>query len=65
MAPGAAGMAKAMNARPLTAEETQWFVRQSMLSPTYAVIMLRWDMLACDYRAEAKQIDGKLPVLGT
>ena len=59
----AAGLAKAMNARPLTAEETDWFVRQSMLSPTYAVIMLRWDMLACDYRAEAKQIDGKLPVL--
>jgi pimeloyl-ACP methyl ester carboxylesterase len=59
----AQGMAKAMNARPLSAEETGWFVRQSMLSPTYAVLLLRADMMLSDYRAEAKQIDGKLPVL--
>jgi pimeloyl-ACP methyl ester carboxylesterase len=59
----AQGMAKAMNARPLSAEETDWFVRQSMLSPTYAMLLLRADMMLLDYRAEAKQIDGKLPVL--
>jgi hypothetical protein len=59
----AATMAKAMNARPLTTEETDWFVRQSMLSPTYAMIMLRADMLVADYRAEAKLMDGKLPML--
>jgi non-heme chloroperoxidase len=56
-------MAKGMNARLLTAEESDWFVRQSMLSPTYAVLLLRADMLLSDYRAEAKQLDGKLPVL--
>jgi pimeloyl-ACP methyl ester carboxylesterase len=59
----AQGLAKAMNAQPLSAEDADWFVRQSMLSPTYAVLLLRADMMLVDYRVEAKQIDGKLPVL--
>jgi hypothetical protein len=34
-----------------------------MLSPTYVVLLLRADMMLCDYRAEAKLLDGKIPVL--
>src|SRR5262249_5344143 len=59
----AQGLAKAMNAQPLSAEDADWFVRQSMLSPTYAVLLLRADMMLVDYRVEAKQIDGNLRVL--
>jgi hypothetical protein len=60
---GTAGFFRSINARPVTADETGWFVRQSLLSPTYAMSMLLADMLVCDYRAEAKQMDSKLPVL--
>jgi pimeloyl-ACP methyl ester carboxylesterase len=60
---GTAGFFSSINSRSVTAEETDWFVRQSLLSPTYAMSMLLADMLVCDYRAEAKQMDGKLPVL--
>ena len=54
---------KFLNARDLTPEETEWFVRQQMLTPTYAMLLLRADFSFSDYRSEAKQIDGKLPVL--
>jgi len=57
------GMAKAMNARELSAEETDWFVRQAMLAPTYAMLSLRLDVLFSDYRPEAKLLDAKVPVL--
>jgi non-heme chloroperoxidase len=57
------GMAKGMNARELSADETSWFVRQAMLAPTYAMLLLRLDIAFSDYRAEAKLLDGKVPVL--
>jgi hypothetical protein len=56
-------MAKGMNARDLSPEETAWFVRQAMLAPTYAMQLLRLDLTFSDYRAEAKLLDGKVPVL--
>jgi non-heme chloroperoxidase len=54
---------KSMNARDVTPEESDWFVRQAMLCPDYAVLLLHADFLFSDYRPEAKAIDGKLPVL--
>ena len=39
------------------------FVRQAMLAPTYAMLLMRLDMTFSDYRVEAKQLDGKVPVL--
>ena len=57
------GMAKAMNARELSADETTWFVRQAMLAPTYAMQQLRLDSLFSDYRPEAKLLASKVPVL--
>jgi non-heme chloroperoxidase len=58
-----AGFFKFMNARDVTPEETDWFVRQVSLSPTYAVLLLQADFLLSDYRPEARAIDSKLPVL--
>jgi non-heme chloroperoxidase len=57
------GMFKFMNGRDVTPEESDWFARQAMLSPDYAVLLLQSDFLFSDYRPEAKAIDGKLPVL--
>jgi len=57
------GMAKAMNARELSPDETSWFVRQAMLAPTYAMLLLRLDSLFSDYRPEAKLLASKVPVL--
>jgi pimeloyl-ACP methyl ester carboxylesterase len=54
---------KFMNARDVTPEEIDWFVRQQALCPPYAALLLQADWLFSDYRAEAKGIDGKLPVL--
>jgi non-heme chloroperoxidase len=56
-------LATMMNARELTPQETDWFVRQAMLTPTYAMLALRLDWTFSDYVTEAKQMDGKLPVL--
>lgn len=56
-------LAQRMNARPLTPAETDWFIRQAMLTPTYAALLLRADMLFSDYRLVAKDVDGKVPIL--
>ena len=56
-------MAKGMNGRELSPDETNWFVRQAMLAPTYAMLLLRLDITFSDYRAEAKLLDSKVPVL--
>jgi len=56
-------MAKAMNARELSADEMTWFVRQAMLAPTYAMLQLRLDSLFSDYRPEARLLANKVPVL--
>jgi hypothetical protein len=34
-----------------------------MLAPTYAMLLLRLDITFSDYRAEAKLLDSKVPVL--
>ena len=49
--------------RDATPEEADWVFRQRMLSPDYAVLGLQAELMFSDYRAEAKAIDGKLPVL--
>jgi pimeloyl-ACP methyl ester carboxylesterase len=54
---------KFMNARDVTPEETDWFIRQQALCPPYGALLLSADWLFSDYRPEAKAIDGKLPVL--
>lgn len=54
---------KFMNAREVSPQEADWFIRQNMLTPTYAALLLHADFLFVDYREEARKIDGKLPVL--
>jgi non-heme chloroperoxidase len=56
-------LAPMMNARELTPQEIDWFVRQGMLTPTYAMLALRLDWTFSDYAAEVKALDGKLPFL--
>lgn len=58
-----AELAAIMNARELSADEIDWFVRQAMLTPTDAMLALRLDWTFSDYTAEAKAMDGKIPVL--
>jgi non-heme chloroperoxidase len=49
--------------RPLTTEETNWLVDVSLRTPTYVALLLFYDARMADYTAEAKIIDGKIPVL--
>jgi pimeloyl-ACP methyl ester carboxylesterase len=49
--------------RPLTEAEKNWFVDQMVKTPTYAAVLLNYDGTLADYTAEAKMIDGKIPVL--
>ena len=51
-----------MIGRNSTPEESDWFFRQRMLSPDYVVLALQAELMFSDYRAEAKAIDGKIPV---
>jgi pimeloyl-ACP methyl ester carboxylesterase len=52
-----------MVTRPLTEEENNWLVDVSMKTPTYAAVSLFFDVAMADYTAEAKMIDGTIPVL--
>ncbi len=54
---------KSINARDVTPLEADWFLRQSMLTPSFAMLALETDSTFSDYRPEAKALDGKLPVL--
>jgi non-heme chloroperoxidase len=54
---------QSMVTRPMSAEENNWFVDQMMKTPSYVAVLLNYDGNMADYTAEAKMIDGKIPVL--
>jgi non-heme chloroperoxidase len=54
---------QSMVTRPVTEEERTWFVDELLKTPTYAAVSLLFDGNVADYTAEAKAIDGKIPVL--
>jgi len=54
---------QSMVTRPMTKEEKNWLVDVSMKTPTYVAVLLDYDVKMADYTAEAKMIDGKIPVL--
>jgi pimeloyl-ACP methyl ester carboxylesterase len=49
--------------RPLTSQESDWWVGQCLQTPTYVSVLLDIETDAVDYREEAKAIDAKIPVL--
>jgi pimeloyl-ACP methyl ester carboxylesterase len=57
------GFVKFLNARDLTPAEVEWFSRQALLTPTYAMLTLFLDARFSNYLPEAKQLDGKVPTL--
>ena len=54
---------QSMVTRPLTEEENNWLVDESMKTPTHVMVLLDYDANIADYTGEAKMIDGKIPVL--
>lgn len=54
---------QSMVTRILTTDEKNWLVDVSMKTPTYATVSLIFDLMMADYRAEARMIDGNIPVL--
>ncbi len=49
--------------RKITAEELSWILDQVQKTPNYVATLLAADGAFADYTAEAKMIDGKIPVL--
>ena len=58
-----AGFVPTMMKRPMTQEEISWATDQMLKTPTYAAALLAADCAFADSTAEAKAIDGKVPVL--
>jgi non-heme chloroperoxidase len=54
---------QSMVTRPLTEEEKNWWVDQLLKTPTSVAVLLNYDGKLADYTAEARMIDGKIPVL--
>lgn len=54
---------QAMVTRPVTEDEKTWFTNELLKTPTYVAVSLMMDGYLADYTAEAKAIDGKIPVL--
>ncbi len=54
---------QSMVTRPLTDGEKKWFIKQMLQTPTSVTLQLDYDGSMADYSAEAKAIDGKIPVL--
>lgn len=54
---------QSMVTRPMTEKEKEWFVDELMKTPSYVAVLLDYDGSMADYSAEAKMIDGKIPVL--
>ncbi|MEM7051314.1 MAG: alpha/beta hydrolase [Acidobacteriota bacterium] len=59
----AEGLARWMTARDLEEEELRWVVDQSLATPTEAALSLMVDTMLLDYTAEARSLDGRVPVL--
>lgn len=57
------GFLQSMVTRPLTGAEVNWFTDQLMETPIPVAVLLDYDGQMADYTAEAKAIDGKIPVL--
>jgi pimeloyl-ACP methyl ester carboxylesterase len=57
------GLLKALNARDLTPDELGLLTRQAMLTPTYATLAEFFGFTFGNYLPEAKQLDGKIPML--
>ncbi|MEO8628507.1 MAG: alpha/beta hydrolase [Betaproteobacteria bacterium] len=57
------GFIPTMTQRKMPQAELDWVLDQSLKTPTYAATLLAADDSFSDYRAEARAIDGKLPVL--
>lgn len=55
--------AQSMVTRALTAQQRDSLVTEMMRTPTYAALLLDYDGSLADFSAEAKAIDGKIPVL--
>ena len=49
--------------RQFTEDELSWLIDEVMKTPNYAALQLEVDGMFADYSAEAKMIDGKIPVL--
>ena len=47
----------------MTEDEKDWFVDQTMKTPTHAAILLDYDGNLADFTEEARLIDGNIPVL--
>jgi non-heme chloroperoxidase len=54
---------QSMVTRPMTEEEKDWFVDQTLKTPTYVALLLGFDGNLPDFTNEARMIDGKIPVL--
>jgi non-heme chloroperoxidase len=52
-----------MVTREVTEEEMSWLLDEVMKTPNHAALELEVDGMFADYSAEAKMIDGKIPVL--
>ena len=57
------GFIGSMVTRDVTEDEMSWLVDQVMKTPNHAALELEVDGMFADYSAEAKMIDGKIPVL--
>jgi len=59
----AEGLARWMTARDLSEEEIRWIAEESLKTPTGAALSLMVDTTLLDYTAEARALDGQVPVL--
>ena len=59
----AEGLARWMTTRELSDDEIRWVVEQSLETPTEAALSLMVDTTLLDYTAEARTLDGRVPVL--
>jgi pimeloyl-ACP methyl ester carboxylesterase len=57
------GFIGSMVTREVTDEEMSWLIDEVMKTPNHAAVELEVDGMFADYSAEAKMIDGKIPVL--
>ena len=57
------GFIPTMVQRKMTREEVDWALDQTEKTPNHVAVLLGADGAFSDYTAEAKQIDGKIPVL--
>jgi non-heme chloroperoxidase len=54
---------QSMITRKLTQQEIDWFVDEMLRTPGFVTVLLDYDASVADFTAEAKMIDGKIPVL--